>query len=78
MSFLETVRRLFHGNQVPGETYRRPPVYHSLGARGGGRRDVNGNLLDESGNVIGRNAAFYPIKRSESFIFPNGRNEPWL
>jgi hypothetical protein len=67
----------FHGNQVHGEFYKPEAVYHSLGARGG-PHDANGNRLGNNGNVIGRDAAFYPIKRSESFIFPYGRDKPWI
>jgi hypothetical protein len=52
------MRARFHGNQIDGEVYKQPPVYHSLGARGG-RRDANGNRLDADGRVIGRNEAFY-------------------
>jgi hypothetical protein len=77
MSFLENVKRLFHDNQTPGEFYKPEPIYHSLGARGG-PHDANGNRLDNNGNVIGRDAAFCPIKRSESFIFPYGRDKPWI
>jgi hypothetical protein len=77
-TYLAALKLWFHQGQVPGEVYKPEPVYHSLGARGGGQRDGNSNLLDKNGRVIGRDAAFYPIKRSESFIFPNGRNEPWL
>ena len=75
--YLAALKRWFHQDQVPGELCKPEPIYHSLGARGG-PHDANGNRLDNNGNVIGRDAAFYPIKRSESFIFPNGRNEPWL
>ena len=71
------LKRWFHQDQVPGELYKPEPIYHSLGARGG-PHDANGNRLDKNGNVIGRDGAFYPIKRSESFIFPNGRNKPWI
>jgi hypothetical protein len=77
MSFLENVKRLFHDNQTPGELYKPEPIYHSLGARGG-PHDANGNRLDKNGNVIGRDGSFYPIKRSESFIFPYGRHKPWI
>jgi hypothetical protein len=64
MSFLENVKRLFHGNQTPGEYYRPEPITHSLGARGGGKRDANGNLLGKDGKVVGRNEAFYGGLRS--------------
>jgi hypothetical protein len=47
--------------KIPGELYRPEPIVHSLGARGGGRRDANGNRIDAKGRVIGRDAAFYPI-----------------
>jgi hypothetical protein len=57
------MRARFHGGQVPEQFYKQPPEYHSLGARGGWR-DANGNLLDKDGNVIGRDAAFYPVTNS--------------
>jgi hypothetical protein len=76
-TYLAALKRWFHQGQVPNTNYKPEPIYHSLGARGGAH-DGNGNRIDKNGNVIGRDAAFYPIKRSESFKFPNGRNEPWL
>ena len=50
----------FHGGNVHGEPYKDPVITHSLGGRGGlERRDMNGNLLDKHGKVIGRVEAFY-------------------
>jgi hypothetical protein len=76
-TYLAALKRWFHGGQVPGEFCKPVGEFHSLGGRGG-PRDANGNRLDKNGNVIGRDAAFYPIKRSESFIFPYGRDKPWI
>jgi hypothetical protein len=53
------MRARFHGGQVFGEYYKPSGEFHSLGARGGGRRDANGNLLDKNGKVITRNAALF-------------------
>jgi hypothetical protein len=61
--FLDFIKRRFHGGQTPGEIYKRPPVYHSLGARGG-PHDANGNRLDKNGRVVGRDGAFYPVGNS--------------
>jgi hypothetical protein len=77
LAYLIALKRHFHGDQVPGEAYKPAGEFHSLGARGG-PHDANGNRLDKNGNVIGRDAAFYPIKRPESFIFPHGRDKPWI
>jgi hypothetical protein len=76
-TYLTALNCWFHGGQVPGEAYKPAGEFHSLGARSG-PHDANGNRLDKNGNVIGRDAAFYPIKRSESFIFPYGRDKPWI
>ena len=76
-TYLAALKRWFHQGQTPGEFYKPDPVYHSLGGKGG-PHDANGNRLDKNGNVIGRDAAFYPIKRLESFIFPYGRDKPWI
>jgi hypothetical protein len=69
-SAIEAMMHHFHGGQVPGEDYKQPPEYHSLGGRGGGRRDANGNLLDKKGHVIGRNEAFYGGGVANSGINP--------
>ena len=62
-AYLAALKRWFHQGQTPGEFYKPPPVYHSLGARGG-PHDANGNRLDTNGNMIGRDAAFYPVTNS--------------
>jgi hypothetical protein len=62
-SYLAALKRWFHQGQTPDEPYKQPPIYHSLGARGG-PHDTNGNRLDKNGNVIGRDAAFCPVANS--------------
>ena len=62
-TYLVALKRWFHGDQVPGEAYKSAGEFHSLGARGG-PHDANGNRLDKNGNVIGRDAAFYPVTNS--------------
>ena len=62
-TYLAALKRWFHQGQTPGEFYKPEPVYHSLGGKGG-PHDANGNSLDKNGNVIGRDAAFYPVTNS--------------
>ena len=62
-TYLTALKCWFHGGQVPGQPYKPEPIYHSLGARGA-PHDANGNKLDKNGNVIGRDAAFYPVTNS--------------
>jgi hypothetical protein len=45
--WLAALLRRFHGGQVPGETYRPSPIYHSLGACGP-RRDADGNPIPDT------------------------------
>jgi hypothetical protein len=65
---LEAMMDRFHDGQTPGEVYKQPPEYHSLGGRGGGKRDGNGNLLDAQGRVVGRNQAFYGGSPGNSWL----------
>jgi hypothetical protein len=62
-TYVAALQRWFHQDQVPGEFYKQPPVYHSLGGRGG-PHDANFNRIDKHGKVIGRDAALYPVTNS--------------
>ncbi len=64
--YIAALQRWFHQGQVPGEFHKEPPVYHSLGGKGG-QHDANGNRLDKNGYVIGRDAAFYPVTNSTNW-----------
>jgi hypothetical protein len=75
--YLTALRNWFHGGQTPGELYKQPPVYHSLGARGG-PYDANGNRLDAKGRVIGRDAAFYPVTNSSTNWYTRKPMGAWL
>jgi hypothetical protein len=62
-TYLAALKRWFHQGQTPNTYYKQPPVYHSLGGKGG-PCDLNGNRLDAKGRAIGRDAAFHPITNS--------------
>lgn len=59
-TYLAALQRWFHQGQTPGEFHKEPPVYHSLGGRGG-PHDANGNRIDKKGRPIGRDEAFYGV-----------------
>jgi hypothetical protein len=75
-TYLSALKQWFHQGQTPDTYYKQPPIYHSLSGRGG-PRDANGNRLGNNGNVIGRDAAFYPVTNSTN---PYTRNPigAWL